>query len=134
MLIRFIAALNTFPTGKNSNLLYFILLFSFLSHIFHFLLVIYRLDGEVLVVLFVRYWWTKVHQDILSEELKLMKEKDKWTYRVARYFPWLLYWWLTQKLFPSLSIISERSALCSDRDLVILKKKLENPSPCMVKY
>ncbi|RID73847.1 hypothetical protein BRARA_B00973 [Brassica rapa] len=93
----------------------------------------HRLAGAVLVVPFVSYWWTKVPQDILSEAFKLMPEKDQWTYRVARYFPWLLYWWLTQKLFPSLSIISERSALCSDRDLVILKKKLENPSPRLEK-
>ncbi|CAN6849016.1 unnamed protein product [Brassica oleracea] len=93
----------------------------------------HRLAGAVLVVPFVSYWWTKVPQDILSKAFKLMPEKDQWTYRVARYFPWLLYWWLTQKLFPSLSIISERSALCSDRDLVILKKKLEYQSPHMEK-
>ncbi|KAG2311166.1 hypothetical protein Bca52824_022723 [Brassica carinata] len=110
-----------------------IIFFSFLSHILHFFLVIYRLAGAVLVVPFVSYWWTKVPQDILSKALKLMPEKDQWTYRVAHYFPWLLYWWLTQKLFTSSSVISDRSVLCSDRDLAILKKKLENPSPCMGK-
>ncbi|KAG7556089.1 Serine aminopeptidase S33 [Arabidopsis suecica] len=93
----------------------------------------HRLAGAVLVVPFVNYWWTKVPQDKLSKALELMPKKDQWTFRVAHYVPWLLYWWLTQKLFPSSSMITGNNALCSDKDLVIIKKKMENPSPGMAK-
>ncbi|CAH8386027.1 unnamed protein product [Eruca vesicaria subsp. sativa] len=93
----------------------------------------HRLAGAVLVVPFVSYWWTKVPQDILSKAFKLLPEDIRWTFRVAHYVPWLLYWWLTQKWFPSSSIISGNSALFSDTDLVIIKKMLENPSPHMEK-
>ncbi|XP_048623312.1 uncharacterized protein LOC125592357 isoform X1 [Brassica napus] len=89
----------------------------------------HRLAGAVLVVPFVSYWWTKVPQDILSKAFKLLPEDVRWTFRVAHYVPWLLYWWLTQKWFSSSSIISGNSALLSDTDLVIIKKMLENPSP-----
>lgn len=85
------------------------------------------------MVPFVNYWWTKVPQDILSKALGLMPKEDQWTFRVAHYVPWLLYWWLNQKLFPSKSMVSQNIALCSDKDLVIAKKKSENPSPGMVK-
>lgn len=84
------------------------------------------------MVPFVNYWWTKVPQDILSKALDLMPKKDQWTFRVAHYVPWLLYWWLTQKLFSSSSMITGNRALCSDKDLDVIKKKLENPSPGMV--
>lgn len=93
----------------------------------------HRLAGATLVVPFVNYWWTKVPENILSKAFKLLPEDIKWTFRVAHYVPWLLYWWLTQKLFPSSSIISGNSALLSDKDLVIVKKMSENPSPHMVR-
>lgn len=93
----------------------------------------HRLAGAILVVPFVNYWWTKVPENILSKAFKLLPEDIKWTFRVAHYVPWLLYWWLTQKWFPSSSIISGNSALLSDKDLVIAKKMSENPSPHMVK-
>ncbi|KAF2615448.1 hypothetical protein F2Q70_00007738 [Brassica cretica] len=93
----------------------------------------HRLAGAVLVVPFVSYWWTKVPQNMLSEALKLLPETDQWTFRVAHYVPWLLYWWLTQKLFTSSSVISGSKALRSNKDLVIIKKKQENPNPLMRK-
>ncbi|CDY68104.1 hypothetical protein Bca4012_001121 [Brassica carinata] len=70
---------------------------------------------------------------MLSEALKLLPETDQWTFRVAHYVPWLLYWWLTQKLFTSSSVISGSKALRSNKDLVIIKKKQENPNPLMRK-
>ncbi|KAL1221710.1 hypothetical protein V5N11_010846 [Cardamine amara subsp. amara] len=93
----------------------------------------HRLAGAVLVVPFVNYWWTKVRQDILSKAFDLMPKNDQWTFRVAHYVPWLLYWWLTQKLFSSSSMITGNPALWSDKDLEVIKKKSKNPSPVMEK-
>ncbi|CAN8252582.1 unnamed protein product [Cochlearia groenlandica] len=92
----------------------------------------HRLAGAVLVVPFVSYWWTKVPGELLSKALELMPKKEQCTFKVAHYAPWLLYWWLTQKLYPS-SMVSRDKALYSDKDLVVLEKKLKNPSPGMEK-
>ncbi|CAK9184721.1 unnamed protein product [Ilex paraguariensis] len=40
---------------------------------------------------------------------------------VARYAPGLLHWWLTQKLFPSSSVLDRNPAFFSTKDLEVLK-------------
>uniref|UniRef100_A0A1J3GIR6 AB hydrolase-1 domain-containing protein n=1 Tax=Noccaea caerulescens TaxID=107243 RepID=A0A1J3GIR6_NOCCA len=93
----------------------------------------HRLAGAVLVVPFVSYWWTRVPRNILNKAFELLPKNDQWTFKVAHYAPWLLYWWLTQKLFTSSSMISRNSALSSDKDLAVRKKWSENPRPGMEK-
>lgn len=34
----------------------------------------------------------------------MLPQSDQWTFRVAHHAPWLFYWWMTQKWFPSLTL------------------------------
>ena len=52
----------------------------------------------------------------------------QWTFRVAHYAPWLFQWWMTQKWFPSLSIMAGNMAIFCPQDLDVLKKLSTTPS------
>ncbi|KAK7272223.1 hypothetical protein RJT34_28697 [Clitoria ternatea] len=65
-----------------------------------------RLSGAALVVPFVSYWWPSFPENLLREALTMLPKSDQWTFRVAHYAPWLFYWWMTQKWFPSLTLTS----------------------------
>ncbi|KAJ7981156.1 alpha/beta-Hydrolases superfamily protein [Quillaja saponaria] len=88
-----------------------------------------RLLGASLVVPFVHYWWPCFPANLSREALGKLPLSDQWTFRVAHYTPWLIYWWMTQKWFPSLSITSGNMAVFSRSDLEILKRMSEVPSP-----
>lgn len=88
----------------------------------------YRLAGASLVVPFVHYWWPCLPANISNEAFNRLLPQDQWSFRVAHYTPWLFYWWMTQKWFPSLSIVAGNMAIFSQSDLEILKKCSEAPS------
>ncbi|POO01266.1 Alpha/Beta hydrolase [Trema orientale] len=88
----------------------------------------HRLSGAALVVPFVNYWWPCLPSNLARESLGQLAPSDQWTFRVAHYAPWLFYWWMTQKWFPSLSILSGSTAIFSVKDLEIIKKLSEAPS------
>lgn len=48
------------------------------------------------------------------------------SFQIAHYIPWLLYWWMTQTWFPSLS--TDEGSMFGDKDLEILKSLSEAPS------
>lgn len=87
-----------------------------------------RLSGAALVVSFVNYWWPCFPSNLAQESLARLAPSDQWTFRVAHYAPWLLYWWMTQKWFPSLSILSGNTSIFTHKDLEILKRLSEAPS------
>ncbi|KAK4762696.1 hypothetical protein SAY86_008464 [Trapa natans] len=88
-----------------------------------------RLLGASLVVPFVHYWWPSFPSRLSSEGLRKLPASDQWTFRVAHYAPWLLYWWMTQKWFTSLSIMARNMKVFSHSDHEIIKKWMENPDP-----
>ncbi|KAG2272785.1 hypothetical protein Bca52824_067340 [Brassica carinata] len=63
----------------------------------------HRLSGATLVVPLLNFWWSSMPQSLLSAALKKLPIQNQWTFRVAHYLPWLLYWWLTQKWFSPFS-------------------------------
>ena len=85
-----------------------------------------RLAGISLVVPFVSYWWPHLPRSVSREAFKKLHLQDQWTFRVARYAPWLFYWWMTQKWFPSLSLLSGDPSIFSSLDVEILKN-IPNP-------
>lgn len=87
-----------------------------------------RLLGAALVVPFVNYWWPCYPANLSIESLARLPRSDQWVFRVAHYAPWLFYWWMTQKWFPSLSILSGNTAIFSPKDLEILKRLSEASS------
>ncbi|GMN61065.1 hypothetical protein TIFTF001_030159 [Ficus carica] len=88
----------------------------------------HRLLGAALVVPFVNYWWPCYPANLSIESLARLPRSDQWVFRVAHYAPWLFYWWMTQKWFPSLSILSGNTAIFSPKDLEILKRLSEASS------
>ncbi|XP_021279114.1 uncharacterized protein LOC110412812 [Herrania umbratica] len=88
----------------------------------------HRLAGASLVVPFVHYWWPCLPANLSSRAFDRLLAQDQWSFRVAHYTPWLFYWWMTQKWFPSLSIVAGNMAIFSQSDLEILKKWSEAPS------
>uniref|UniRef100_A0A5B7A212 Alpha/beta-Hydrolases superfamily protein n=2 Tax=Davidia involucrata TaxID=16924 RepID=A0A5B7A212_DAVIN len=88
----------------------------------------HRLSGASLVVPFVNYWWRCFPTSLSKEGLMRLLPGDRWTFRVAHYTPWLFNLWMTQKWFPSLSIMAGNMAVFSRPDLEMLKKLSKSPS------
>ncbi|XP_028071030.1 uncharacterized protein LOC114273438 isoform X1 [Camellia sinensis] len=89
----------------------------------------HRLAGVGLIVPAINFWWPSFPLQLCSDEYKKQPMKDQWKLRVAHYAPGLLYWWMTQKWFPSCSIMARDPLIFAKRDFDILKKMLEVPNP-----
>ncbi|THF99522.1 hypothetical protein TEA_002974 [Camellia sinensis var. sinensis] len=91
----------------------------------------HRHDRASLVVPFVHYWWPRFPNrvaDISKKGIKTLPARDRWTFRVAHYAPWLFNWWMTQKWFPNLSIMTGNMAVFCDPDLEMLKILSSTPT------
>ncbi|XP_073063176.1 uncharacterized protein [Primulina eburnea] len=87
----------------------------------------HRLSGAALVVPFVNYWWRCFPAPLSKEGLGRMLVQDQWTFRIAHYAPSLVYWWMTQKWFPSMSIMEGKMDIFSRSDLEVIKLLSEDP-------
>ena len=83
-----------------------------------------RLSGASLVVPVANYWWPSVPISVSREAFSTQLLQDKWTYSVAHYTPWLLNWWMTQKWFPSFSVLDYNVAAFSKSDLEMMSTLL----------
>ncbi|KDP31552.1 hypothetical protein JCGZ_15207 [Jatropha curcas] len=88
----------------------------------------HRLAGAALVVPFVHYWWSCLPADIARDAFHRLQKSDQRTFSIAHHTPWLFYWWMTQKWFPSLSIMEGNMAIFCPQDLEMIKKLSETPS------
>lgn len=88
----------------------------FLS-LFHF--VLFRLAGISLVVPYINYKWPSLPNYLTKDDYR--KGLSRWAVMVARYAPGLLHWWLTQKLFPSSTVLDRNPTFFSRKDLEVLK-------------
>ncbi|KAF7804306.1 putative alpha/Beta hydrolase [Senna tora] len=82
-----------------------------------------RLEGAAILAPVVNYWWSGLPANLTSEAYKQQKLQDQWTLRVGHYFPWLTYWWNTQKWFPSSSVIAHSPDILSRQDQEIVTKR-----------
>ncbi|KAE8691586.1 putative sodium/metabolite cotransporter BASS4 [Hibiscus syriacus] len=82
----------------------------------------HRLAGAALMAPVINYWWPGLPANLSKEAYSLQLPQDQWALRVAHYMPFLVYWWNTQKLFPSSSVISRRPENYSPQDLQIQQK------------
>ncbi|KAL8483420.1 hypothetical protein ACS0TY_026211 [Phlomoides rotata] len=80
----------------------------------------HRLSGAALVVPVVNFWWKSIPAKLSQEALGLLPVPFQWTFRVAHYTPWLVYWWMTQKWFPN--IMRGDVSIFSRTDLDIIKQ------------
>jgi hypothetical protein len=80
-----------------------------------------RLAGAALVVPIVNYWWPSIPCHLSREAYKRQLQRDQWKLRIAHYVPGLLYWWMSQKWFPSSSYVEIVPEVYGNRDKQILK-------------
>ncbi|XP_057806243.1 uncharacterized protein LOC131021167 [Salvia miltiorrhiza] len=78
-----------------------------------------RLAGVALVVPYINYKWPSLPNDLTRDDYR--KGLSRWAVFVASHAPRLLYWWLTQKLFPSSTVLDRNPAFFSRKDLEVLK-------------
>ncbi|CAK9145415.1 unnamed protein product [Ilex paraguariensis] len=78
-----------------------------------------RLAGVALVVPFVNYKWPSLPQRLIKDDYrKNLALSMLW---FACHTPGLLRWWLTQKLFPSSSVLDRNPTFFSNRDMEVLQ-------------
>ncbi|XXG63022.1 hypothetical protein AAC387_Pa05g1295 [Persea americana] len=82
----------------------------------------HRLRAAALIAPAINYWWSGLPANLSSEAFKKQLAADQWAARVAHYAPWLVYWWNTQKWFPSSNVISNFMDVMSPQDKVFLPK------------
>ncbi|KAJ9555519.1 hypothetical protein OSB04_010133 [Centaurea solstitialis] len=78
-----------------------------------------RLAGVSLVVPFINYRWPSLPDDLIRDDYR--KNLAKWAVWISRHTPGLLHWWLTQKMFPSSSVLDRNPKFFSTKDLEVLK-------------
>jgi pimeloyl-ACP methyl ester carboxylesterase len=79
----------------------------------------HRLAGVAFVVPCINYKWPSLPDDLTKDDYR--KNMVRWMHWVARYTPGLLHWWLTQKIFPSSSVLDRNPNFFSDKDQEVLK-------------
>ncbi|KAA8549862.1 hypothetical protein F0562_001546 [Nyssa sinensis] len=79
----------------------------------------HRLAGVALVVPVINYNWPSLPENLIKDDYR--RNLARWTLWVSRYTPGLLYWWLTQKLFPSTSVVDRNPAFFCNKDLEVLQ-------------
>ncbi|GAB4824706.1 hypothetical protein Ancab_007571 [Ancistrocladus abbreviatus] len=96
----------------------------------------HRLQGVALVAAVVNYRWPSLPDSLIKDDFR--KNLVKFGIWLLKHMPGLLYWWMTQKLFPSANMMEKNPIFFNDRDKEVLKRtpgfellsenKLENRS------
>ncbi|MED6225168.1 hypothetical protein PIB30_091096 [Stylosanthes scabra] len=81
----------------------------------------HRLAGATLLTPVTNYWWKAFPSDLFTKAYYKQPTQDQWAVRVAHYLPSLTYWWITQKWFPSSSVVAYHPAIFSQDDLSIIR-------------
>ncbi|KAD5508630.1 hypothetical protein E3N88_16333 [Mikania micrantha] len=76
-------------------------------------------SGVALVAPFINYRWPSLPYDLIQDDYR--KNLSRWAVWIARHTPGLLHWWLTQKIFPSSSVLDRNPKFFSTKDLEVLK-------------
>uniref|UniRef100_A0A5B7CBF4 AB hydrolase-1 domain-containing protein n=1 Tax=Davidia involucrata TaxID=16924 RepID=A0A5B7CBF4_DAVIN len=79
----------------------------------------HRLAGVALVVPIINYSWPSLPDNLIKDDYR--RNLARWALWISCYAPGLLYWWLTQKLFPSTSAVDRNPAFFCNKDLEVLK-------------
>lgn len=89
----------------------------------------HRVAGAALVVPVINYWWPSFPADMSKEAYKLLLKRDRCKLWISHNTPWLIHWWLTQKMFPSSTIMERNPIIFCERDFSIIKKISQVPNP-----
>ncbi|GMG98448.1 hypothetical protein Nepgr_000288 [Nepenthes gracilis] len=80
----------------------------------------HRLQGVALVAGVVNYRWPSLPASLTKDDFR--KNLVKLALWLLKRMPGLLYWWMTQKLFPSASVMEKNPVFFNDRDKEVLKR------------
>ncbi|XP_044504593.1 uncharacterized protein LOC123224899 isoform X2 [Mangifera indica] len=80
----------------------------------------HRLAGAALIAPVVNYQWPSLPYSLIKMDYR--RKLVLWSLWISKYAPGLLHWWVTQKWFPSTSVVEKNPVFFSDRDIEILKK------------
>ncbi|GAB4824707.1 hypothetical protein Ancab_007572 [Ancistrocladus abbreviatus] len=89
----------------------------------------HRLAGAALVVPVVNYWWPSFPPSLSTEAYKQLLKRDQWKLWIAHHTPGLVYWWMTQKWFPSSTIMERNPIIFSKKDFETIKTLSQVPNP-----
>ncbi|KAK2984138.1 hypothetical protein RJ640_006291 [Escallonia rubra] len=79
----------------------------------------FQLAGVALVVPFINYRWPSLPRHLIDNDYR--KNLSRWALLISRYAPALLHWYMTQKLFPSSSVLDRNPKFFSKKDMEVLK-------------
>ena len=82
----------------------------------------------------INYWWPGFPSNLSTEAYHQQLPQDQWALRVAHYFPFLVYWWNTQKLFPASGVAARRPEIFSRQDVQILQKSAHRQNHKVVNF
>ncbi|XP_028808295.1 uncharacterized protein LOC114762863 [Neltuma alba] len=89
----------------------------------------HRLAGVTMVVPVINFWWPSFDPELANRIFKKQLKRDQWKLRISHYTPGLVYWWMTQKIFPYCSIMQGHSILGNRRDVQTIKQMSHVPMP-----
>uniref|UniRef100_A0A803L2S9 AB hydrolase-1 domain-containing protein n=1 Tax=Chenopodium quinoa TaxID=63459 RepID=A0A803L2S9_CHEQI len=82
----------------------------------------HRLAGATFLSPVFQFWWTSLPANITKELSGRASIWDVLSGTVPYYLPWLTYWWQTQKIFPTSSVIAHSDHLFSVQDRELISK------------
>ncbi|KAI4382247.1 hypothetical protein MLD38_008235 [Melastoma candidum] len=89
----------------------------------------HRLAGVTLVVPVINFWWPAFPPELAQEAFKKQLKRDQWKLWIAHHMPGLVYWWMTQRLFPYSSIMQRHPILHNPRDFATIQAMSKFPNP-----
>ncbi|GAY68110.1 hypothetical protein CUMW_261620 [Citrus unshiu] len=78
-----------------------------------------KLAGVALIVPTINYEWPSLPQSLIRTDYR--RRLIQWSLWIAKHIPGLLYWWISQKVVPSTSVLERNPVYFSDRDIEVLK-------------
>lgn len=80
-----------------------------------------RLAGVAFVAPVVNYGWPSLSKKLIKKDYR--RRLIKWCFRISKYAPGLLHWWISQKLFPSTtSVLESNQRYFNSSDIEVLKR------------
>ncbi|GAB2234831.1 hypothetical protein Droror1_Dr00004098 [Drosera rotundifolia] len=95
----------------------------------------HRLAGVALVVPVINYWWPSFPRKLPDKALKRIPKSDARMLWISHHVPGLLFWWLTQKWFPSSEVMNRSPVVFCEKDMetIVMMSQLppgNEPNPC----
>lgn len=82
----------------------------------------HRLAGVAMVAPVVNYWWPSFPGNLSKQVFNEKLLQDQRTFWIAHHAPFLMYWWMTQKWFPTLSALEGHPDALNEQDKEFARK------------